>query len=318
MLSRWTSPAIQNELLDIVSNMILQKITAEVRRSGFFGIIVDETSDISKTGRQVSMCLRYVIDGETKETFTGFYKTNSTEGEVLYELVKAAVSKLESCLGNIIAECFDGAANMSGAHKGLATRMKEYSPLGIYVHCYGHRLNLALQDTMTEIQPLRNALGIIQSLYNFLEGSTKRHAFFKRVESEEEDIAMSNEITRTDNEITECHQMVMSLAAAVKAVVEQVPKIMKAVLALSRDRDPKTYNDSNSLLHSMCDFQFVFGLVVLRVILSNSDNLSRYLQGKKMDVVTAKKTVDAVIKTLNNCRKYQESCYHGATNQGRN
>ena len=129
---------------------------------------------------------------------------------------------------------------------------------------------------------------------------------------------MSNEITRTDNEITECHQMVMSLAAAVKAVVEQVPKIMKAVLALSRDRDPKTYNDSNSLLHSMCDFQFVFGLVVLRVILSNSDNLSRYLQGKKMDVVTAKKTVDAVIKTLNNCRKYQESCYHGATNQGRN
>ena len=55
--AQWTSPAIQNELLDIVSNMILQKITAEVRRSGFFGIIVDETSDISKT-EQVSMCLR--------------------------------------------------------------------------------------------------------------------------------------------------------------------------------------------------------------------------------------------------------------------
>ena len=252
----------------------------------------------------------YVIDGETKETFTGFYKTNSTEGEVLYELVKAAVSKLELCLGNIIAECFDGAANMSGAHKGLATRMKEYSPLGIYVHCYGHRLNLALQDTMTEIQPLRNALGIIQSLYNFLEGSTKRHAFFKGVESEEEDIALtmrSQSVTRWS-----CRWV------ALKAVGEQVPKIMKALLTLSRDRDPKTYNDSNSLLHSMCDFQFVFGLVVLRVILSNSDNLSRYLQGKKMDVVTAKKTVDAVIKTLNNCRKYQESCYHGATNQGRN
>ena len=85
-----------------------------------------------------------------------------------------------------------------------------------------------------------------------------------------------------------------------------MPKIMKALLTLSRDRDPKTYNDSNSLLHSMCDFQFVFGLVVLRVILSNSDNLSRYLQGKKMDVVAAKKTVDAVMKTLNECRN-QES-----------
>ena len=94
--------------------------------SGFYGIIVDETSDISRT-EQVSMCLRYVIDGETKETFAGFYKTDSTEGEVLYELVKAAVSTLELSLGNIIAECFDGAVNMSraqrsrNAHKAVFT-----------------------------------------------------------------------------------------------------------------------------------------------------------------------------------------------------
>ena len=73
------------------------------------------------------MCLRYVIDGETKETFAGFYKTDSTEGEVLYELVKAAVSTLELSLGNIIAECFDGAVNMSraqrsrNAHKAVFT-----------------------------------------------------------------------------------------------------------------------------------------------------------------------------------------------------
>ena len=75
------------------------------------------------------MCLRYAIDGETKETFAGFYKMDSMEGEVLYELVKEAVSTLELSLGNIIAECFDGAANMSGAHKGLATRMKQCSLL---------------------------------------------------------------------------------------------------------------------------------------------------------------------------------------------
>lgn len=89
-------------------------------------------------------------------------------------------------------------------------------------------------------------------------------------------------------------------------MVEQIPKIIKALLALSRDRDPKTYNDSNSLLYAMCDFQFVFGLMVLKAILSNNDALSRYLQGKKMNVVTARKTADAVIKTLSGCRN-QES-----------
>ena len=173
-------------------------------------------------------------------------------------------------------------------------RMKECSPLGIYVHCYGHLLNLALQDTMTEIETLRNALGTIQSLYNFLHGSTKRHALFKDIEVHEEDVALTLKSLSTTR--WSCRW------AAVRAVLEQVPRIMEALVTLSKDRDPKTYNESNSLLHSICDFEFVYGLMFLKLILSNTDNLSRYLQGEQMDVITAKKTADAVVKTLSNCR----------------
>ena len=107
--------------------------------------------------------------------------------ERLYELVKTAISKLELRLEDIVAECFDGAANMSGARKGLAARMKECSPLRIYIHCHGHRLNFVLQDTMTTIEPLQKTLGVIQSLHNFLEGSPKCHAIFKDIEVEYED-----------------------------------------------------------------------------------------------------------------------------------
>ena len=170
-------------------DLVLERITAEVGKSGYFGIIMDETSDISRT-EEVSLCLRYVINGETKENFVGFFAAASTEGEILYELAKAAINKMDLRLENIIAVCFDGAANMSGIRKGIATRMKECSPLGIYVNCYGHILNLALQDTMTEIETLRNALGTIQSLYNFLHGSTKRHALFKDIKVCEEDVAL--------------------------------------------------------------------------------------------------------------------------------
>ena len=56
------------------------------------------------------------------------------------------------------------------------------------------------------------------------------------------------------------------------------------------------------ILNSICDFKFVFGLVVLKVILSNTDSLSKYLQGNNMDVITAKKTADATIETLSKCR----------------
>ncbi|XP_046856212.1 zinc finger MYM-type protein 1-like [Xenia sp. Carnegie-2017] len=296
--AQWTSPAIQNELLEIVASVMLERIAEEARSSDYYGIVVDETADISRT-EQLSLFLRYVFNGETKETFTGFYSTKSTEGEVLYELLKTAIGRLELTLENIVAECFDGAANMSGPRKGLAARMKECSPLSIYVHCHGHRLNLALQDTMTTIEPLQKALGVIQSLHNFLEGSPKRHSIFNdiKVEDEDEDITLtikSQSATRWS-----CRW------AAVKAVVNQLPKIIEVLLTLSKDRDPKTYNDSNSLLNSICDFRFVFGLMVLKVILSNTDGLSRYLQGKQMDVATAKKSVDGVIKTLIGCRSLE-------------
>ena len=111
---------------------------------------MDETSDISGT-ELVSLCVSFALNGTKKEAFIGFYSKKSTEGEVLYELVK---SELNLDLKTIVGKAFNGAANMNGVHKGLSTRMEECSPLGIYVHCYGHVLNLALQDTMTQIESL--------------------------------------------------------------------------------------------------------------------------------------------------------------------
>ncbi len=290
---QWTSPKIQNKIIEIVLSLVLQRITRDVKSSGHFSVIVDEMSDISRA-EQVSLCLRYVIEGETQETFAGFFATESTEGEVLYELVKKSVTNLNLLLSDIVGECFDSAANISGCNKGVAAQMKECSPLALYVHCYAHRLNLALQDTMTSIEPIRHALGTIQSLYNLIEASPKCHSIFQNIQVEEE----HSDLTLKSMSVTRwsCRWQ------AVKAVFRQMPKIIRALLSLSLDRDVKTYTDSSSLLNAICDFQFVFGLVVLKVILSNTDSLSRYLQGKNVDVITAKETADATMETLAKCR----------------
>ena len=295
--AQWTSPEVQNEILSIVAKIVLGRIICNVQESKHSSIIVDETSDISRT-EQVAVCVRYVVEGDTKESFVGFYSTPSTEGETLYELIKDVFRKLGLSLENVVAECFDGASNMSGVNRGLAARMKECSPLAIYIHCYGHLLNLAIQDTMTEIEPLRNALGSIQSLHNFIEGSPKRHAVFCNIDNGVQFVRTlkSQSVTRW------CCRW-----EAVKSVFYQMPQIIKVLLKLANDRDSKTYSDSRSLLRAICDFEFVFGLVLLNVILSNTSTLSSYLQGKRVDVITARKTADATIETLNGCRN--EECF---------
>ena len=290
---QWTSPKIQNEILEIMSAVVRDKIVEDVKKSFGYSIIVDETSDICRV-EQVAICLRFTMAGETRECFIGFYATPSTEGQVLYELVKNELSRLELNLDNIVGQCFDGAANMSGVKRGLATRMKECSPKSIYVHCYGHLLNLAIQETMSDVEPLRNALGVIQSIYNFIESSPKRHAIFANTTARNDHIMQtlkSQSVTRWSCRFE-----------AVKSVIEQLPDITETLLSLADNKDPRTYTDSTALLNAIADFDFLVGLIILKVILSNTNSLHKYLQGKTVDVITARETASATIQTLASCR----------------
>ena len=128
---------------------------------------------------------------------------------------------------NTVGECFDGASNMSGLRKGVAARMKECSTRGECVHCYAHVLNWTLQDTMNDVEPLRNALGTLQSLYNFLQGSTKRHALFHSFEVDSDHLVLALK-SLSDTRMS-CQR------EAVKAVTE-CQEIVKALLRMTRTR----------------------------------------------------------------------------------
>lgn len=67
---------------------------------------------------------------------------------------------------------------MSGAFQGVQARIKEVQPLAIYNHCASHRSNLVLIDTC-ELTPIRNMLGTVKEVINFIHDSAKRDAIYK-------------------------------------------------------------------------------------------------------------------------------------------
>ena len=90
----------------------------------------------------------------------------------------------------------------------------------------------------------------LQSLYNLIDAIPKRHSIFKNIQVEEE----HSDLTLKSMSVTRwlcCWQ-------AVKAVIEKMPRIIRALLSLSSDCDVKTYTDSNNSLNAICDFKFVF------------------------------------------------------------
>ena len=88
-------------------------------------------------------------------------------------------------MSNIVGQCYDGAANMSGISKGVAARFKSINKKALFVHCYAHKLNLALQDTCSKIIEVRNCIGTVNSIYSFIEASPKRHAIFEKLQIEQ-------------------------------------------------------------------------------------------------------------------------------------
>ena len=53
---------------------------------------------------------------------------------------------------------YDGA---SGIRNGVATKIMELEPRALYIHCYGHFLNLAADDVVKTSKLLQDALDIL-------------------------------------------------------------------------------------------------------------------------------------------------------------
>ena len=301
---QWTSGKVQNELIELVSDFTIKKIIGEIQsdasRENYIGIISDETSDISRH-EQVSLVVTYIDQqGQKRESFLKFLKTDQTDGESLFHLLSNSISDLGLDLKKVVGLGFDGASNMCGVNKGVATRFKEVSPHAIYVHCYGHLLNLATKDCLSGVTLLRNTLGVAQSLYNFIEASPKRHAMFVNVDSEA--LGSEGRFVRTLKSLSVTRWT--ADAEAIKGIDEEFDRIVLCLQNIIDEPncDSKVSSDARSLLRAVLDHEFIFGLSILKIILPHTSKLSSFVQGTKIDVHKVRLNADLTIKTLETCR----------------
>lgn len=148
-----------------------------------YAIVMDETTDSSRL-EQVSICLRYVgNDLAVHEHFFGFFDVPSTGSELLFNLLKKTLSDFGLDPSKLVGQCYDGAANMSGAKSGLATRVKQsLSKSALNVDCWNHQLNLSLEKSSSAVEGVRDVLHAVNTLHSLIEGSAKRHALFMHLE----------------------------------------------------------------------------------------------------------------------------------------
>ena len=176
--ARYTSKTIQNELVEVIGEYIRNKIIAEVKRTKFYSVIADEVTDTANK-EELSISLRFVLDGTIKEVFVDFMEVERITGQVLAQTILQWISTHDLSPKDIRGQCYDGASNMSGAVSGCKSIVQQEAPLALYFHCAAHRLNLAVVSAC-KIQSFKNAESYVGEIARFFNYSAKRQRALDR------------------------------------------------------------------------------------------------------------------------------------------
>ena len=153
----YISPAIVDELINLMGQNILRGIISNVKGAQWYAIIADEATDVSGT-EKLSVSLRWVDKSyKLHEDLLGVKELPNTKAITVYHEVKDVLLRCSLSITQCRGQAYDGASNMSGIRNGAQALFKQEEPNALYVHCLAHSLNLCVQD-VSKMCKLRNTL----------------------------------------------------------------------------------------------------------------------------------------------------------------
>jgi len=168
--------------LHIFSRKVRSHIREEIGDSKFC-IIVDEARDESKKKKQMALVLRFVDkDGNIKEQFFDIVHVKDTTTATLKKELSVVLSRHNLDVSNIRGQGYDGASNMKGEWNELQALFLNDNPYTYYVHCFAHRLQLALVAASREVIPVHQFFSNLDFIVNVVCSSSKLHDELQAIE----------------------------------------------------------------------------------------------------------------------------------------
>ena len=292
----YTSPEIQNTLLNVMGNIVRNEICLAVKNAGVYSILADETKDCSKR-KQLAIVLRYVdIESATIfERFLTYVEATSLNAESLSKYILDTLKEHGLDPQNIISQGYDGASVMSGCCSGVQQRIKEIAPEAVYVHCYAHCLNLVLVDCTKSVSDASEFFSLLETLYVFMSTS-KVHTLYLQQQSELYPTKQVRQLQRLSDTRWACRYL------AVDAVCSTFGSILATLQAVVDGQDRAKAVEARGILLQVRTFKFLLLLIIFLRLLSCTKSLSDQLQSVNIDMAKAADLVIATITTVQEFR----------------
>lgn len=291
--TNYLSPDSQNALLHCSAKLIMQQICHQISESGMFALIMDGCTDI--VADNLSICVRY-INVEKAIIYERFLMFE--ELDYLSLDAQSIVNKMLSLLNNehrgcaidikgCIAFAADGASVMSGEKGGVQQKLRQATGnYCMYVHCYAHRLNLALSATACHVKEAALFFSLLDKVDNFINGSIRRKGVFKAVQDDDTNITESLALPAV------CHHKWNFRERIVDVMHKRFNSVIQALRIIQNSTGGfiTTANeqaDAKGLADGLQKLKNVVCLVVFSDIFSQLGPLSNILQSENTNLGSA-------------------------------
>jgi hypothetical protein len=250
----------------------------------WYAIIADEAADVVNR-EQLNLSIRWVSDDYTvSEDPVGLYclpdTTANTITKVLKDLLIRCAFPINLCSG----QAYDGAANMQGIRKGVATQIRAECPAALPVHCFAHSLNLCLQDAGRKISLLRDALDVVREISQLIRFSPKRSHLFNHKLAQSDGSGVSIKPL--------CLTRWTARTTAIEAVLKDYSILMDAMEEINHSTHDEYGLKAKGILTAMEKFDTLFGLKLGYLLFGAAEEVSKCLQAKDISLQEALSAVN--------------------------
>ncbi|CAB5206866.1 unnamed protein product [Rhizophagus irregularis] len=178
----YTNEISGREFLIVIAKTIEDEIWKELSDVVGFGIMIDESTDITIT-KHLDIYVSYVTkQGIFKTRFLCLLPLTECDAKSITNVI-IDIFKKKGILSKLVAFASDGASVMLGKNEGVAAKLSRVCTYPLIVnHCVAHRLALACKDARKEIEFYREAELLVKKIYGYFKNSCSRIQQLKEIQ----------------------------------------------------------------------------------------------------------------------------------------
>ncbi|XP_034897677.1 uncharacterized protein [Populus alba] len=214
---------------------------------------------------------------------------------------------------DIQGQGYDGASNMCGAWNGLQALFLRDCPYAYYVHCFAHRLQLALVATAGNEISIWLFFSKLTTIINLICASPKHHIelhYAQAIEIAHMVATGERETGRGANQIGNLHQSGTTRWSShfdsICSLIDMYGATITVLESMVQEGSSNSIRgEAGGCLIVMKSFEFIFILYLMHKIMGITDLLCRALQQKSLDILNAMdlvSTTKALLQTLRDAK----------------